>query len=292
MNSHERQIGLWYESLTSKHMARSRQEKHTTVVREIVDATVARNVTPRDLLVKCCIRLPLIAWAHAGDALTKTVDKKPLPWVQISRHLLYVYWAERIERVPLVPADDGPTTRSRRGLYLLDALAVGQDELARWFGQNLRRWRRELGRAWEPDRVENFALWLFTRWSGDSPPPEEQPLALGAYEALATAWESGGEPLRAAISDACDWRMEHTLADDPEDETFEWGFDEPPYILYPAEILALERVRRSQGLDTPRPDHALLRTPAAHLPQFPLPLPDDSLIDRVVAAVRKVYPGL
>jgi hypothetical protein len=222
-------------------------------------------------------------------------------WQLLQRSLLYGYWAERFLRMspayasgmPYGDPNGNPPSMSRRGLKLCHAIATGQHEMARWLGADLRRWRAELPEdeklGWRDDRIENFALWLHAHWLGDGSYASWK--SLGGYDAMAAAWDAGGEALKRAIFKACDWRMKHTDVPDPDNCLFEWGYDFFPYKLFPAEFLAAERVRREQGLEVVRPEHPLLRTPLANPPQA-LSMPKDELVERALAAVRNAAPDL
>ena len=61
------------------------------------------------------------------------------------------------------------------------------------------------------------------------------------------------------------------------------------YNLFPLEILAIQRIRREQGLPTPEIDHPLMQTPLAHPPEV-MPHVEDELLNQVIAKVRKELP--
>ncbi len=62
-----------------------------------------------------------------------------------------------------------------------------------------------------------------------------------------------------------------------------------PHNVFPAEILAIRRVRREQGLDWPSVPHALLNTAFA-APPFPLPPPKSDLLIRITSKMRSCLP--
>jgi hypothetical protein len=58
-----------------------------------------------------------------------------------------------------------------------------------------------------------------------------------------------------------------------------------PESVFPAEILAVYRVRQDLGLPTPKVRHPLLETPLGRVPS-PLPRVPDDVLDRVITAVE------
>ena len=109
---------------------------------------------------------------------------------------------------------------------------------------------------------------------------------LDAYDALLDARKSG-TAVAAALTAACDYHCGHCDAKD--DHAFSWGFI---YETFPAEILAVQRVRKELKLPCPAVEHPLFDNPMARIP---CPLPKrkkDKLLDRVVARCRKVLPDL
>lgn len=64
-----------------------------------------------------------------------------------------------------------------------------------------------------------------------------------------------------------------------------------PFNILPVEIMAVYRVRRELGLETPIVDHPLIQSPLFSPPPLTDP-PADPLLERVIAHIQKDFPGI
>lgn len=252
--------------------------------------TRERNLS-RDDVGAISVDLQSISFWYAREGMLAVWDGNRKGWQDIQRALLYRYWDAHIFRQLWPNGSSDIFQLSDQAHAFCHALVTGQDEAARWLGHDLYDQSRP-GRetSYQPGRVENFAVWLYGQWIGDPACSTGRPL--GAYQPIVDAWHAGGNALRDAVAGLLDWRLDHTNEEDPEDDKIEWGYDTQPYDFWPVEILALERIRGERSLPpVDWPAHALLTTPLARQrPPFAEPLPQDELVERVVTAVRKVYP--
>ena len=107
---------------------------------------------------------------------------------------------------------------------------------------------------------------------------------LGLYQRVLDAWTNEGELVKA-LFDICDYHCQNTYKDAV-------PFCEVPYTVFPAEMLAIRRVRSELGLVTPTVEHPLLSTPLFHVPN---PVPrrrKDERIEQVLARCHEVFPWL
>jgi hypothetical protein len=291
MQASSERLRQWREYFEDRQSDRSERNFMFTDSRRKIERELRRWFKPVDREAAGKIAggfLGLTTW-YSGEAIVKAGKDDAEAWRDLQRGLLYRYWHIRIIRTFVPRGANDIVGLSGESLTLCHALATHVDDIARWFGADLKMLAQDGSHAvWDDDRVENFALWLYGQWSGD---PCSSGKSLGAYQRICDAWQDGGSALENAIAAICDWRVEHTMEEDPNDEKIGWGYDYPPYAMFPAELLAAERIRREQGLEVVRPKHPLLQTPLAN-PPYPLPIPRDELVERAIAAIRKRYPNL
>lgn len=245
----------------------------------------------RDDVGAISVDLESISFWYARQGLVAVWGGNVNGWQDIQRALLFRYWNARLFRRLWPDGCDWITETSRHAHVFCHALVTGQQDEARWLGQDLCAQARPGSKTrFAPGRVENFVVWLYGQWSGNTSSMTGHPL--GAYEMVVDAWTSNGDALTNALRLLLDWRLAHTNEDDPNDTKIEWGYDTQPYDFWPVEVLAMERVRQEQGLPPIQwPRHALLDTPLwKQPPPVGQALPHDELVERVVVAVRNLYP--
>jgi len=137
--------------------------------------------------------------------------------------------------------------------------------------------------GWDRSHFAPFILYLWAMATTTSPPTLDGPIAgLGPYRAILESWHDE-ERLATAVVNACDYHLEHATYSAADKE-----FLDPPYSLFPVDILAIARVREHLGLPMPEIDHPLMQTPLAKPPppdKRPV-LPPDPLLDAVIAKAR------
>jgi hypothetical protein len=155
------------------------------------------------------------------------------------------------------------------GRMMLDNFTTGEGPYDRWL------------RPFEP-----FLVHLFARWKELPAPHSALPCPpLGVYQELLDSWAASEQDFAAAVVKACDYHGERSV----DGQIAHAEFVRIPHNVFPAEILAVKRVREEEGLPWPTVNHPLLNTPLAKLPPS-LPRIRTDLLDRVADAVRSLIP--
>jgi hypothetical protein len=143
-----------------------------------------------------------------------------------------------------------------------------------------------LGYDWSGKRRDSFRCYVWQLYSMLTALGESDDNS-GPYRAIFDAWAQE-ESLSSAITAACDYHVEQINVKDPDDIGV---FENNPHDIFPAEILALYRVREQLGLSTPKVDHPLLDSPFCDVPENIIYEPDP-LIEQSVALARSLLPEL
>jgi hypothetical protein len=209
-------------------------------------------------------------------------------WSLLRAGVLYEYYQTWIALHCFTREDDGKRTNSAFegrdwSLLLSRALALGETAVAEWCGRQALRHPRAFGfndpLPLQPFMARLYALWtkakLDTRRFAQS--------KLGVYREVIDAWHDEGR-LATALARACDYHARQARRDEIFSE-----FTFFPSDLFPAEILAVYRVRRDLRLPTPEVQHPILSTPLAR-PPASIPLTPDDVLDRVMTAVEEELP--
>jgi hypothetical protein len=170
---------------------------------------------------------------------------------------------------------------------LAHSIACFEDEASGWLGCKLAQsFQGQAFGYWEKTPFEPFMARLYQIWVGQVKPGAPSPTNLGVYQRVLDAWDAGDAQLHDALAVICNYHVQRT--EDRDDSDFA-EFTRPPYLIFPAEILAIIRVRKDLGLSTPTIDHPLMQTPLAN-PPVEMPAVNDELLDRVIAKVRTILP--
>lgn len=162
-------------------------------------------------------------------------------------------------------------------------IALRQNHFAHWCGSRLVRCietGNDVFLKWDLTPFEPFMVKLYALWRGrnlDVRHPHICPL--GVYQQVFDTWESE-QAFAAALRAICDYHCERT--DQRGDNEFQWS----PYDVFPAEILALQRVRQELGLPQVTIEHPLLNNPLAHPPKEIAPRHDE-LMERTIGWLRR-----
>jgi len=185
----------------------------------------------------------------------------------------------------------GHFLRTNAVLCLAHSIAVREDSLADWLGQSL---LTDLGEGglyaydWSDSPLQLLMIQLYANWRNIDLDIASRGIgSLEPYDQLLAAWESPGEMVQA-LESACDF---HCLRSPYGPDRMENEFVYPPYDLFPAEILAIRRLREDEGLPTPEIEHKLLDSPFSTLPD-PIPEFEYELLDRALDHARQELPGL
>jgi hypothetical protein len=186
------------------------------------------------------------------------------------------------------PAKQPRVRLVQAALCLHHLLASGEWERAAWLGE---RMENDFGKgpfgAWAGTPMEPFSVTLYQIWKqipvGRGLPGPE---TLRPYRGVLETWTQSAEAFGAAVKEACDYHLRRI--EDPSDEDFP-EFYYPLYDVFPAEILAILRIRRRAGLETPPISHPLLETLLAD-PPTNLTMTSGALLGSVIQAAGTLWP--
>jgi hypothetical protein len=172
-------------------------------------------------------------------------------------------------------------------LMLAHSMAVGDHQAANWLAAHLEASIRTgvFGKWVSANAFEPFILQLHAKRLGrvidfGGPTP-----SLGPYEAVFSAWSADDGSFALAIREACD----HHLMSVNDTSNWTAEFAASIYRVWPAEIIAVERVRQRLGLSTPRVEHPLLATPLATPPGDVVAAYADETVQRLVAKAQSLW---
>jgi len=156
-------------------------------------------------------------------------------------------------------------------------IALREDALADWCGVLM---LREFA---QPDYLTGggktpfypFMAWLYANWRGgeiDMSNPAFRKLAV--YKKVVEGWDDDAV-LAKGLMKACDYHSSRTV---PDDESYP-EFWEPPFPVFPAEILATQRVREGQTGRKVPVKHPLMNSPLGSVPDS-IPKFEDPLLEQ------------
>lgn len=212
-------------------------------------------------------------------------------WQHLQLGLAYLGWYHRLSvglfRRGRIQRGFTLLPPNKLALCLAHAVTAREDALANWCGQTLVEFLTTDGglyTAWYTP-FEPFMAHLYTRWRKLPPPVNAvRCVSLGVYQRVLDDWDDNGR-FAAAIAEACNYHLHHAIPLIAPGAEFTFA----AYDVFPAEMLAIKRVRDEQGLSWPEVKHPLLDTPLFHPPER-MPAVKNELIDRVAAVVREVMP--
>jgi hypothetical protein len=267
---------------------------HIASRREARTASIANCLVSPSLddLLDAAGDLEALGWIEGAAGTAGIWQGQADGWGLLQASFAYSSWNVRIyiglfQHGRLQRGFDFTFPQNLSARCLAHAIATKEDGFADWCGRMMLanfttgegpydRWRRPF---------EPFMVHLFARWKKLPIPPSALPCPpLGVYQELLDAW-SKDQDFAAAVVTACDYHGEHSV----EERIAHAEFVSDPHNVFPAEILAVKRVREEEGLPWPTIDHPLLNTPLAQLPPS-LPRIHNDLLGRVAGAVRSVLP--
>lgn len=115
-----------------------------------------------------------------------------------------------------------------------------------------------------------------------------------AWMPLVQQWNTANEDeVQRVLLDACDVHVSRIGLTNKEFDSGKFEFDSPYLAVYPAEILAVLRLRESQGLTAPTLDHPLMKTPYAGITSgADVAQEPDELLEGLLAAARRRDPDI
>ena len=193
-------------------------------------------------------------WAnwHAQHGLLAILNGDPSGWGLIELSFRYRLWRMRI--------DASMTQVAESALLLAHAIALNEREKTAWLADyQLNSLKNKSSNLWKFSKLGLFGLELWAKDTNsllvlDTLCTLPEAPELGVYGDIIRCWDDDGQRLVDGICHACDYHLEQALAQAGYPE-----FAMSPYDLLPIDYLALRRVRDTIGLNTPLPEHPLLR---------------------------------
>lgn len=178
---------------------------------------------------------------------------------------------------------------NRATLMLITAAAFDRSEFGRWLGNRLKEsvLRNDLlvSYPWTQATFERSWIKVFDVEQGRSVSAIDESFGREcSFQPLLNAW-SDDEAFGGALSQCCDYHLENCRKDSHVFATL-------PFPFFPAEIVALVKMRRGFGIPTKVPSHPLLETPFAQVPNELPTLDAEHLARRVVERCARDYPAL
>lgn len=220
-------------------------------------------------------------WENTNGALAVLLGN-PDGWRQLSKGAIYHFWGQRI----VLHFYDVDTRRpkparesyNKGSLCFAQLLALNYVGEADWLGERLVRGLSDGAFIkWFPEAQFNpFMICLHRLWKNE-PPEEGLPPGtnLDAYRELLASWHDEGDSFKKGLQQACDYHMQRIDANKDDHE-----FWDDVFAGFPVDILAIKRIRKLAGLETPEVSHPLMETPLASPPEEILFVSDD-LLDTV-----------
>lgn len=222
------------------------------------------------------------------------LDGDAAGWKEIHRSWLYLSIALRL-RISVFqrgrvlgqfrPLKSLETEAGSSALCLAYALVFRREFETKYFGDVVRVMLldKDVVRKayWEHHSVVPFSVQLLALSRGEKlDVSKEWNLRLGVYQNIVDAWNEPSS-LERAIETICDF---HCQRIEDKSAGFFPEFRSPPFDLVPAEVLAINSVRRALGLNVPNVEHPLLEAPF-NLPVGSPSEVEDELLDRVEAKI-------
>jgi hypothetical protein len=209
------------------------------------------------------------------------LEGDPSGWGHLCLGVEYDVWRLRIlfhlHRVS-DDRDKEPGVHCDVACCIASALALREDALAGWCGALLLREfaRPDFLTDWGKSPLFPFMAWLYARWRGRMLEMSQAALRdLGVYQQVVEGWDDDAV-LANALREACDY---HCARTDSEHANRVPEFWQSPYPVFPAEIIAIQRVREEQTGRKIVVDHPLMNSPSGSVPDS-MPKFEDPLLER------------
>jgi hypothetical protein len=171
---------------------------------------------------------------------------------------------------------------------LAQAITFKDDAFSDWCGQRMVQDARKADgffREWKATPFHPFMARLYARWREPEADVNTEALnGLGVYQPLFDGWNNEAH-VASSLLQICNYHCERRFSTEQEDTEF-WH---SPFQVFPAEILAIRRVRQEQVGVVPVVNHPLLDTPLGQVPSSVL-LSNDELLSRVITKIKSELP--
>jgi len=213
-------------------------------------------------------------------------------WFDLCKAARYEFWNIRIRSRSYdraenkIKADNFTPSIINAGQCGISCMALNAWTEAAWMAQRLQQSRADGSiTPWSwPHAVPRLVIGLHRYLAGQK---DVSDLELGIYKNIFEHWDDRAV-LQQALLSAADYHVQN-LRDKGSEDIAE--FTHPPVDIFPAELVAIQRVREKLGLETPPIDHPLMKTPFAD-PPGDLRYESDELLNKVLEKVRTIIPDL
>lgn len=256
------------EQTWREHVARPREREwyYDRNLQEIRGMLGAKNWRQVEHLGGTMVRLG--DW-YCTRSVIEILDAAPEGWATMRRGLHWNFWGSwftceaRARRNPHIRDRPmgalGPV--ERYALMFAHACGTTDDEVGEWAGAKL---LQAVGPEKEPDwgfPFPELALHLYVRWKRlDTDLSRASFVGLGVYQRVLDTWDDPTQFVSALMA-ICDYHTKYARDDYDEEAENPPRFGLPPYNLFPADILVIQRIRTDESASMPICAHALLDTP-------------------------------
>lgn len=239
--------------------------------------------------------LEILAVYHGKQGEVSVFSNDPSGWVDISRAIIYRYWAlilrakifSKTRFLQNIRHSPNLTNQlSGAGCLLAGFIAADRQDLAEPVADIIEGMYSVKG-AVNPEylkgrRFEPFMLWLYSAYVGRNVISLGKDMDLGVYQKLIDAWVDE-QKLSSALVEVCQYHLDNSEdkgGRDPE-------FKSPPFDLLPLEMSAVFRVLKKSGFPLPVVASPLLSVGLAALEN--LIFKSDEVTQKVEAAYIKFF---
>lgn len=244
-------------------------------------------------LAGCQGSLNQLRWWMASRGAVDVLGGRRTGWEHIAKGLAYEMWNLRISLAYYVDRTfpkTGAMCDDDFSVIFSHAIAFRRDQFVHWCGRILVdsfMTGKGAFRDWTITPLNPFVVKLYAKWQSIDLSTAKVKRKLGVYEGLLKHWDDLPN-LKKALAEVCDYHCAKVVSDDDDPNEF----DGAPYEVFPAEILAYQRIRRDMGVETPSIDHPLLASPLA-FPPDKVPVPkDDKLLVKIADLAAQYLPSI
>jgi hypothetical protein len=224
-------------------------------------------------------------WHHQFGAYS-ILNGNRAGWSDLRLALKFSEWVVRIDHWQFsvaLPMDITHLDHESASLCLAEAIVFDDLAYADWCGPLLLQNTDGRGffRGWRVSPFNPFMARLYALWRNCPIEASQPPFTnMGFYQAIFDGWHDD-EKFAAALLGACDYHCARRVARANEYSEF----FRPPFGLFPADILCVQKIRKEMLGSCPVVSHPLLDQPGAQVPDS-VPLPADDLLTRAIERIQ------